>query len=152
MHSGALSAIIARPGKEFNMSRIEIMEKLNAQIDSMDDQELEHLANLATALRVYSSEERRNALSERIAENERAMVEQERTAREQRRANLSRGEKMISNRIQRGRALAREAAGNQDLSCSEIDYLRDISQGGAYLAGDAFYLGFAKGYRVGERA
>lgn len=130
------------------MLRNELIEKLNETVSGLDDSSIQFLVNWADFMLNGPSVEE---IREKVATNERALAEQERVAREQRRANLTRGEKVVFNRIQKGKALVLEDVQHRDMTGRDVEFLRDVSQEGLQLACDAFYLGFEKGYKVGSK-
>lgn len=137
------------------MKRNTLIEQLTEVVSSLDEGQLEQLlafANVLTATR-----EQQEALQEDMDRRGRELAELAEAARDLRRATLSRSEKAIADRIQRGRALVHEDLERRDLKFAELEYLRDVSFGQdagglgdpAALTGDAYYLGFTKGYTEG---
>lgn len=137
------------------MKRNTLIEQLTEVVSSLDEGQLEQLlafANVLTATR-----EQQEALQEDMDRRGRELAELAEAARDLRRATLSRSERAIADRIQRGRAMVHEDLERRDLKFAELEYLRDVSFGQdagglgdpAALTGDAYYLGFTKGYTEG---
>lgn len=138
------------------MKRNTLIEQLTEVVRTLDDGQLEHLLAYATNVLTVTKEQR-DAILEDTDRRGRELAELAEAARELRRATLSRSERAIADRIQRGRALVHEDLERRDLKFAELEYLRDVSFGQdagglgdpATLTGDAYYLGFTKGYSEG---
>ena len=115
-----------------------------AFIADLNDNALQELASFARFLAGYNTHEAEEIM-ETIARNERAMADRRRKDRETRIQNLSLSEKRVWNRVQRGRAKARQWP-RTDFTLNEADLLLELSAGGPQLAVDAFYLGYEKGF------
>ena len=137
------------------MKRNTLIEQLTEVVRTLDEGQLEQLlafANVLTATR-----EQQEALQEDMDRRGQELAELAEAARDLRRATLSRSERAIADRIQRGRSLVHEDLERRDLKFAELEYLRDVSFGQdagglgdpAALTGDAYYLGFTKGYTEG---
>lgn len=115
-----------------------------ALIADLNDNALQELALFARFLAGYNTHEAEE-IRETIAKNERAMANRRRKNREARIQNLSLSEKRVWNRVQRGRAKARQRP-RTDFTLNEADLLLELSAGGPQVAEDAFYLGYEKGF------
>ena len=115
-----------------------------AFIADLNDNALQELALFARFLAGYNTHEAEE-IRETIAKNERAMANRRRKNREARIQNLSLSEKRVWNRVQRGRAKARQKP-RTDFTLNEADLLLELSAGGPQVAADAFYLGYEKGF------
>ena len=115
-----------------------------AFIADLNDNALQELALFARFLAGYNTHEAEE-IRETIAKNERAMANRRRKNREARIQNLSLSEKRVWNRVQRGRAKARQRP-RTDFTLNEADLLLELSAGGPQVAADAFYLGYEKGF------
>lgn len=115
-----------------------------AFIADLNDNALQELALFARFLAGYNTHEAEE-IRETIAKNERAMANRRRKNREARIQNLSLSEKRVWNRVQRGRAKARQRP-RTDFTLNEADLLLELSAGGPQVAEDAFYLGYEKGF------
>ena len=115
-----------------------------ALIADLNDNALQELALFARFLAGYNTHEA-GEIRETIAKNERAMADRRRKNREARIQNLSLSEKRVWNRVQRGRAKARQRP-RTDFTLNEADLLLELSAGGPQVAADAFYLGYEKGF------
>lgn len=115
-----------------------------AFIADLNDNALQELALFARFLAGYNTHEAEE-IRETIAKNERAMADRRRKNREARIQNLSLSEKRVWNRVQRGRAKARQKP-RTDFTLNEADLLLELSAGGPQVAADAFYLGYEKGF------
>ena len=142
------------------MIRNTLIEKLTEKVNGMSEEQLEQLLGLACII----SEAPAEKTLENIEDREQELEELEEAAREVRRANLRKGEKAVDDQIQRGRTLIREDMERRDLQYTELEYLLEVSYGSAWtedtagrrqrifgndparLAGDAYKLGFTKGY------
>lgn len=137
------------------MKRNTLIEQLTEVVSALDEGQLEQLlafANVLTATR-----DQRDELQEEMAQRGQELADLAEAARDLRRARLSRSEKAIADRIQRGRDLVHADLERRDLKFAELEYLRDVSFGQdaaglgdpARLTGDAYYMGFTKGYSEG---
>ena len=115
-----------------------------AFIADLNDNALQELALFARFLAGYNTHEAEE-IRETIEKNERAMANRRRKNREARIQNLSLSEKRVWNRVQRGRAKARQRP-RTDFTLNEADLLLELSAGGPQVAEDAFYLGYEKGF------
>ena len=115
-----------------------------AFIADLNDNALQELALFARFLAGYNTHEAEE-IRETIAKNEIAMANRRRKNREARIQNLSLSEKRVWNRVQRGRAKARQRP-RTDFTLNEADLLLELSAGGPQVAEDAFYLGYEKGF------
>ena len=115
-----------------------------AFIADLNDNALQELALFARFLAGYNTHEAEE-IRETIAKNERAMANRRRKNREARIQNLSLSEKRVWNRVQRGRAKARQRP-RTDFTLNEADLLLELSAGGPQVTEDAFYLGYEKGF------
>ncbi|MBQ9212126.1 MAG: hypothetical protein IJ153_10560 [Clostridia bacterium] len=137
------------------MKRNTLIERLTEIVSALDEGQLEQLLAFANVLTV--TREQRDELQEDIERRGQELAELAEAARDLRRAKLSRSEKNIADRIQRGRDLVHADLERRDLKFAELEYLRDVSFGQdagglgdpAGLTGDAYYLGFTKGYTAG---
>lgn len=115
-----------------------------ALIADLNDYALQELTFFARGLAGYNAQ-KAEELRETIAKNEKAMADRRRKNREARIQNLSLSEKRVWNRVQRGRAKARQRP-RTDFTLNEADLLLELSAGGPQVATDAFYLGYEKGF------
>jgi len=137
------------------MKRNTLIEQLTEVVRTLDEGQLEQLLAFANVL--TAAEDQKEEIREEMDRRGRELAELAEAARDLRRATLSRSEKAIADRIQRGRALVHEDLERRDLKFAELEYLRDVSFGQdagglgdpAALTGDAYYLGFTKGYSEG---
>ena len=137
------------------MKRNTLIEQLTEVVRTLDEGQLEQLLAFANVL--TAAEDQKEEIREEMDRRGRELAELAEAARDLRRATLSRSEKAIADRIQRGRALVHEDLERRDLKFAELEYLRDVSFGQdagglgdpAALTGDAYYLGFTKGYTEG---
>lgn len=137
------------------MKRNTLIEQLTEVVRTLDEGQLEQLLAFANVL--TAAEDQKEEIREEMDRRGRELAELAEAARDLRRATLSRSEKAIADRIQRGRALVHEDLERRDLKFAELEYLRDVSFGQdagglgdpAALTGDAYYLGFTKGYAAG---
>lgn len=137
------------------MKRNTLIEQLTEVVRTLDEGQLEQLLAFANVL--TAAEDQKEEIREEMDRRGRELAELAEAARDLRRATLSRSEKTIADRIQRGRALVHEDLERRDLKFAELEYLRDVSFGQdagglrdpAALTGDAYYLGFTKGYSEG---
>lgn len=137
------------------MKRNTLIEQLTEVVSSLDEGQLEQLLAFANVL--TAAEDQKEEIREEMDRRGRELAELAEAARDLRRATLSRSEKAIADRIQRGRALVHEDLERRDLKFAELEYLRNVSFGQdagglgdpAALTGDAYYLGFTKGYSEG---
>lgn len=137
------------------MKRNTLIEQLTEVVRTLDEGQLEQLLAFANVL--TAAEDQKEEIREEMDRRGQELAELAEAARDLRRATLSRSEKAIADRIQRGRALVHEDLERRDLKFAELEYLRDVSFGQdagglgdpAALTGDAYYLGFTKGYSEG---
>lgn len=137
------------------MKRNTLIEQLTEVVSSLDEGQLEQLLAFANVL--TAAEDQKEEIREEMDRRGRELAELAEAARDLRRATLSRSERAIADRIQRGRTLVHEDLERRDLKFAELEYLRDVSFGQdagglgdpAALTGDAYYLGFTKGYSEG---
>lgn len=137
------------------MKRNTLIEQLTEVVRTLDEGQLEQLLAFANVL--TAAEDQKEEIREEMDRRGRELAELAEAARDLRRATLSRSERAIADRIQRGRALVHEDLERRDLKFAELEYLRDVSFGQdagglgdpAALTGDAYYLGFTKGYSEG---
>ena len=137
------------------MKRNTLIEQLTEVVRTLDEGQLEQLLAFANVL--TAAEDQKEEIREEMDRRGRELAELAEAARDLRRATLSRSERAIADRIQRGRTLVHEDLERRDLKFAELEYLRDVSFGQdagglgdpAALTGDAYYLGFTKGYSEG---
>ena len=137
------------------MKRNTLIEQLTEVVSALDEAQLEQL--LAFAQILTATKDQAEQIREDAERHGQELVDLAEAARDLRRATLSRSEKAIAGRIQRGRELVQGDLERRDLKFAELEYLRNVSFGQdaggfgdvARLTGDAYYMGFTKGYTAG---
>lgn len=142
------------------MNRNTMIKDLTEKINSMTEDQLEQLHSFAHVI----TEDHPERILQDISSREEQLLELQQAARDLRRSRLSPTEQAIAARIQHGRELIQEDI-HRDMMLQELDYLREVSYGDAgemegpagaavriygndpaRLAGDAYRLGFNRGY------